>query len=293
MGYRIINETGEALMADVVEGAVDVSCFEQTLTPETYERLRKLAVHSTRITVDALTTAYYHGSAAPDTDLFSVWARRQVESNTALGEYTQADMVRISRAMPKYLAENLPSVVRSNSAMERALAREILTTPEEDSVQENQPSKGAQEYIDDVFQGDLKSDWRSSAEQFFMGEFAESLKDGQAKAVMAHILDGKERSKAVNYAFGTMLKWHQDSVHGKDKVGLKNRQLGEHKVIRMNDLAQSLLSPRGARQAAIGGIQQKLKIPPVAMEMCDESARCLAVGLIASVYENHILTSTQ
>lgn len=281
-------------MADAVEGAVDVSCFEEALTPEAYERLRKLAVHSTRITVDALTTAYYHGSAAPDTDLFSVWTKQQIEPDTTRDGYTQADMERISRVMPRYLAENLPAVVRSDSAMERALAREIHNTPDEDSLHDNQlKPKGAQEYIDDVFKDDLKPDWRASAEQFFMGEFAESLKDGQAKAVMAHILDGKERSKAVNYALGTMLKWHQDSVHGKHKVGLKNRQLGDHKVIRMNDLAQSLLSPHGARQAAIGGIQQKLKIPPVAMEMCDESARCLAVGLIASVYENHILTSTQ
>lgn len=127
MGYRVTMETGDGVVTEA--SRVDVACFEDALTPDEYGRLEKLAAHSTRLTVDALSTAYIAGAeGAADLAVFAAWVRQRAETETTSGaelDIPQRAITRVARQMPKYLAAHLPAVVWNQAVHDRALTGDM------------------------------------------------------------------------------------------------------------------------------------------------------------------------
>lgn len=148
----------------------------------------------------------------------------------------------------------------------------------------------AEEYIGHGLEQQKHKDWQSSARLFFADELAAELKEGQASALAAHIFDDTDRSKKANLALGELRKWHT-AVHGAG-LHLGRLVLNEHQAIRFDDLAKSLTNPTDSRKTSVVEVvRRKIEQPPASRSLSDDRAKCLTVGLIASLYEHYKLVS--
>ena len=155
---------------------------------------------------------------------------------------------------------------------------------------DNIPRLSAEEYISHGLEQQKHKGWQSSAKLFFAGELAAELKDGQASALAAHIFDGADRSKKANFALGELRKWH--AVVRSAGIHLERLVLNDHQAVRFDDLVKSLTNPTDSRKSSVVEIvRRKMEQSPASRSMDDDTAKCLTVGLIASLYEHYKLVS--